>query len=85
MLWRVPELRTGATTRNAHYWRYEVKMLVLAGVVITLPAIVVILYFWGSIVMIPAVASLLVAALPFFGFAYVLRGAGDEVDELDGH
>ena len=55
------------------------RLLLLGAFLILLPAIVVVLYFWGSLIMYPALASLFVAALPFFAFALVLTGGGDAV------
>ena len=54
------------------------KMIFLAAVLIVLPALVAVLSFWGSTMMIPALVSLFVASLPFVGFAVVLRSYPDE-------
>ncbi len=53
-------------------------MVVVGGLLITLPAIVTVGYFVGTTMVFPAIASLFMAALPFFAFAYVLRRASDE-------
>lgn len=53
------------------------RLMLLGAFLILLPAIVVVLYFWGSVMMLPALASLFVAALPFLGFAVALSGGGD--------
>lgn len=55
------------------------RLVLLGAFLILLPAIVVVLYFWGSLIMFPALASLFVAALPFLGFALVLSGGGSDI------
>jgi hypothetical protein len=55
------------------------RLVLIGAFLILLPAIVVVFYYWGSVMMIPAVASLFVASLPFFGFALVVpKSDGDE-------
>lgn len=59
------------------------RMMLIAGVLITLPAIVVIFWFFGRPAMIPALASLGVNLLPFIAAGYLFhryaRGGGDEM------
>jgi archaellum biogenesis protein FlaJ (TadC family) len=54
------------------------KVMLLAGVLITLPAIVVILFYFGRTMMIPAVVSLAVNMIPFVVAGYLLRNTGPE-------
>ena len=57
------------------------KIMLLAGGLITLPAIAVVLYFFGRQMMIPAVASLSINLLPFIIGGLLLRkrmGGGEE-------
>jgi hypothetical protein len=61
------------------------KIVLLGGLLIGLPAIVVVLLFWGSAVMLPALASLLVAALPFLAFAAFMRRGEGDADDADRH
>lgn len=57
------------------------KMMLIAGLMITLPAIVVAFWFFGQGMMIPALASLFVNSLPFVVAALMLRGkrGGDDM------
>lgn len=58
------------------------KVMLMAGVLITLPAIIVIGYFFGRPMMIPALASLLINFIPFVIAGLLLRGSEDD---LTGH
>lgn len=56
------------------------KMIFIAGLMITLPAIVIMIAFFGRSAMFPALASFAVNMLPFFAIMYLLRnqkGGGD--------
>ena len=56
------------------------KMMLIAGLLITFPAIVVIVYFFGRPAMVPALASLGVNMLPFLAAGWLLNkyGRGNE-------
>lgn len=59
-------------------------LMLLGGLLIALPAVVVVVYFWGTLMMFPALASIFIAALPFLAFMLVarrLRSMGS--DEFD--
>lgn len=60
------------------------KLIVIAAVLITLPAIVVIISFFGSTMMFPALASFAVNMLPFAAFLYLLRNRKGKGPDL-GH
>ena len=56
------------------------KLMLIAGLIITLPAIAIIVFFFGKPMMIPAVASWLINSLPFVVAALLMRknaGTGD--------
>jgi len=55
------------------------KVMLLAGILITLPAIVVAFFFFGQTMMIPAIMSLLINLLPFVVAGYLLRGSSEDV------
>jgi archaellum biogenesis protein FlaJ (TadC family) len=55
------------------------KVMLLAGGLITLPAIVVILVFFGRTMMIPALMSLAINLLPFIVAGYLLRGKTEDM------
>jgi hypothetical protein len=59
------------------------RMMLIAGFLITFPAIVVIFWFFGRPAMIPAMASLGVNLLPFLAAGWLFkkyaRGGGDEM------
>jgi len=57
------------------------KIMLLAGALITLPAICVLFFFFGQTMMIPAFASLFINLIPFVVAGWLL---GDEKD-LTGH
>jgi hypothetical protein len=57
------------------------KTMLIAGVLITLPAIVVVGFFFGRTMMIPAAASLAINFLPFVVAGWLLRGS----DDVSGH
>ena len=48
------------------------QLYVLGGLLLGLPAIAVVLVFWGSPMMIPALASLFVVMLPFLAGGYLM-------------
>jgi len=56
------------------------KMMFLAGLMITFPAIAVVLVTFGSAAMIPALVSLTINFLPFLVAAFLLRNS-----DLGGH
>jgi hypothetical protein len=55
------------------------KVMLLAGGLITLPAIVVVLVFFGRTMMIPALMSLAINLLPFIVAGYLLRGKTEDM------
>ncbi|CAN5739379.1 MAG: hypothetical protein H0U67_12285 [Gemmatimonadetes bacterium] len=61
----------------------SMRMMMIAGVLITLPAIVVVLWFFGRPAMFPALASLGVNFLPFLAAGWLFhkfaRGGTDEM------
>lgn len=59
------------------------KMLVAAALLITLPAVVVIISFFGNRMMFPALASLFVGSLPFIVGGLLLRKSNSE--DFGGH
>ncbi len=62
------------------------KMIVLSALLITLPAIAVVVFLGRTPVMlIPAMASLCVASVPFLGFAWYLRNLSGEADDTPDH
>lgn len=56
------------------------KMMLIAGLLITLPAILVVFYFFGQTAMLPALASLAINFLPFLvaGLLIGKRGMGGD-------
>ncbi|MEX2581831.1 MAG: hypothetical protein WD766_01030 [Gemmatimonadota bacterium] len=58
------------------------KIMLLAGVMITLPAIVVAIFFFGRSMMIPALFSLAINLLPFIVAGLLLR---DKTDAMTHH
>ena len=54
------------------------KIMLMAGTMITLPAICVVLFFFGRAAMLPALASLLINLLPFVIAGLLLRNSGSE-------
>ena len=52
------------------------KIMLLAGGLITLPAICVVLFFFGRPAMVPALASLSINLLPFVIGGWLLRNSG---------
>jgi Sec-independent protein secretion pathway component TatC len=59
------------------------KMMLIAGLLITSPAILVVVYFFGRPAMFPALASLGLNFLPFVVAAVLLgrkKATGDEAD-----
>lgn len=60
------------------------KIIFIAGIMITLPAIVIMLAFFGRAAMWPAFASFAVNMLPFIAMMILLRGRKDSSDDL-GH
>ena len=59
------------------------KIMLLAGALITFPAIVVVVLFFGQPLMIPALASLAINILPFVVAGLLLRNKG--AAEISGH
>ena len=57
------------------------RLILVAALLIGLPALAAVLFYWGSIMMVPALVSLCLASLPFVGFAVVLRFFPDEWSE----
>lgn len=55
------------------------KIMLLAGLMITLPAIVVAFFFFGRLMMIPAIASLAINLLPFLVAGWLMRGKTEEL------
>ena len=49
------------------------KMMLVAALLITLPAMIVVLYFFGKTAMLPALASLAINSLPFLVGGWLLR------------
>ena len=58
------------------------KIMLLAGAMITMPAIAVATVFFGRTMMIPAVVSLLINFLPFVVAGLLLR---DKADDMTHH
>ncbi len=54
------------------------KIMLLAGAMITLPAICVVLFFFGRPAMVPALASLFINLLPFVVGGLLLQKSGAE-------
>lgn len=57
------------------------KIMLLAGAMITLPAITVATFFFGRSMMWPAVASLALNLLPFVVAGLLLRGNSSEMTQ----
>lgn len=55
------------------------KIMLLAGLMITLPAIVVAFFYFGQSMMIPALVSLAINMLPFIVAGLLMRGRTDEI------
>ena len=56
------------------------KMMLIAALMITLPAIVVVLFFFGRTAMFPALVSLGLNSLPFLVAGWLLRKQGGGPD-----
>ena len=56
------------------------KMMLIAAVLITFPAIVVAFFFFGRTAMIPALASLSINILPFLVAGWLLRKQGVDAE-----
>lgn len=56
------------------------KMMLIAAALITLPAIVVALFFFGRTAMIPALASLSINMLPFIVGGWLMRKHGSAAE-----
>lgn len=56
------------------------KMMLIAAMLITLPAIVVALFFFGRAAMIPALASLGINMLPFLVAGWLLPKHGTDAE-----
>ncbi len=61
------------------------KMMLIAGLMITLPAIVIAVAFWGRPVMVPAIASFLFNSLPFVVAGLLIRARKGSDEDLSGH
>lgn len=61
------------------------KMMLIAGVLITLPAIVVVVWFFGATMALPAAASLAVNFLPFLVVGWLMSRHRGENDEMEHH
>lgn len=61
------------------------KMMFIAGLLITLPAILVVVWFFGETAMFPALASLAINSLPFIVAALLLGRRKDAGTDLDAH
>lgn len=62
------------------------KMMLIACLLITLPAIVVVIFFFGRPIMVPALASLAVNSLPFLVAGWMIHKRGQQDgDEADAH
>lgn len=59
------------------------RMMFIAGLMITSPAIVAALYFFGRPAMWPAIASLAINFLPFAAAIWFLRGRKDIADDME--
>ena len=57
------------------------KMMLIAAALITLPAIVVALFFFGRSAMLPALASLGINMVPFLVAGWLMRKSGGGVSE----
>ncbi len=55
------------------------KIMMLAGLMITLPAICVGFFFFGRAMMIPAMVSLVLNFLPFIVAGLLLKGSGEDM------
>lgn len=56
------------------------KMMLIAAALITFPAIVVALFFFGRTAMIPALASLSINMLPFIVGGWLMRKHGSQAE-----
>lgn len=61
------------------------KMMFLAGLLITLPAIVVVFWFFGQTAMIAALASLAINSIPFLVAALLLGKRRKRAIDVDAH
>lgn len=57
--------------------KLQMKMMLIAAVLITFPALSVVLYFFGRTAMLPALASLSINMLPFLVAGWILRKQSD--------
>lgn len=69
-----PDLSRSPPAGSRAVHRFAMKILLIAGLMITLPAIAVIIMFFGTLLMWGALASLFINFLPFAIAAYFLRG-----------
>jgi uncharacterized membrane protein len=75
------------TVAGSRRWTVEkersMKLILIAGFLLGLPAVIVILANWNNAMAVPALASLFIAALPFVAFAVLWRRAraGGGLDE----
>jgi hypothetical protein len=56
------------------------KMMLIAALLITLPAIIVAFFFFGRMAMIPALASLGINSIPFLVAGWLLRKQGMDAE-----
>lgn len=61
------------------------KTMLIAGLVITFPAILVVLTYMGTTIALAALASLAVNSLPFFVGGLILRKASANASDADAH
>ena len=59
------------------------RMLFIAALLITLPAVAIVLYFFGTRAMLPALASFLVNSLPFAVAILILRARKNKGDKVE--
>ncbi|HEX5520699.1 MAG TPA: hypothetical protein VFX29_03345 [Longimicrobiaceae bacterium] len=59
------------------------RILLIAAVLITLPAVAIIFYFFGTKAMLPAMASFLVNSLPFAVAILILRGRKKKGENIE--
>ena len=60
------------------------KMMIIAALMITLPAIVIAIVFWGRPLMAPALASFAINSLPFIIAGLLIRARRGKGDDLGG-
>lgn len=58
------------------------KLVILAGLLITFPALLIALWFFGRPAMLPALASFAINMLPFLVVVWLMRGRKTNSDDL---